>query len=128
VEHSVLSPGVFVDRGAVVRDSIVMMDSVVGVDSVIDRSILDKEVVVGADCFLGFGRDNRANRRYSKHLNTGITVVGKRAQIPSGARIGRNCLIGSDVRADDFPTDGELILSSGSTVEASASEKLVASR
>ena len=35
-------------------------------------------------------------------LNTGITVVGKRAVIPRGVRIGRNVLIGEGVRAADF--------------------------
>jgi glucose-1-phosphate adenylyltransferase len=128
VERSVLSPGVFVARGAVVRDSIVMMDSVIGVDAVIDRSILDKEVEVGTDCFLGFGQDNRANRRHPRHLNTGITVVGKRAKIPRGTQIGRNCLIGSDVTESDFSPEDGLVLPSGSTVEATASEKLVALR
>src|SRR5215216_994750 len=32
VEHSVLSPGVYVAEGAVVRDSIIMMDSIIGQD------------------------------------------------------------------------------------------------
>ena len=49
VEHSVLSPGVTVAKGAVVRDSIIMSDSVVGRRSVVDYSILDKEVVVVQD-------------------------------------------------------------------------------
>ena len=35
-------------------------------------------------------------------LNTGITLVGKRAIIPRGVRIGRNVRIGEDVRAVDF--------------------------
>ncbi|MDA8204187.1 MAG: sugar phosphate nucleotidyltransferase, partial [Chloroflexi bacterium] len=44
VEHSVLSPGVRVDVGAVVRDSIVMFDSVIRAGAVVDRAILDKQV------------------------------------------------------------------------------------
>ena len=47
VERSILSPGVRVDIGAVVRDSIVMFDSVIRAGAVVDRSILDKEVSVG---------------------------------------------------------------------------------
>ena len=47
VVNSVLSPGVRVDVGAVVRDSIVMFDSVIRSGAVVDRAILDKEVVVG---------------------------------------------------------------------------------
>ena len=36
--------------------------------------------------------------RSPTRLNTGITLVGKRAVIPAGARIGRNVRIGEDVR------------------------------
>src|SRR5919197_1888867 len=49
VEHSVLSPGVFVAEGALVRDSILFPDCIVGPGSALDRVILDKQVVVGAD-------------------------------------------------------------------------------
>ena len=126
VEHSVLSPGVFVAEGALVRDSILMMDSIVGVDAVLDRVILDKEVVVGTGCQLGHSTDTRPNRRFPRHLSGGITVVGKRARIPSGYRIGRNCLIGPDVLEGDFPSGNGLLLPSGGTVEALGRERLVA--
>lgn len=128
VEHSVLSPGVFVAKGAVVRDSIVMMDTIIGVDSVVDRAILDKEVVVGTGCHIGYGDDLRVNRRYPHHLSSGITLVGKRARIPSGYRIGRNCLIDSDVLEEDFPRNPERLVPSGETIEAAVSEQLVALR
>jgi glucose-1-phosphate adenylyltransferase len=128
VEHSVLSPGVFVAEGAVVRDSIVMMDSIIGVDAVLDRVIVDKEVVIGTGCQLGYGADGRANRRYPRHLNTGITVLGKRARVPSGYRIGRNVLIGPDVLEDDFPSNDGLVIASGGTVEAASGEKMLALR
>ena len=104
VVNSVLSPGVRVDVGAVVRDSIVMFDSVIRSGAVVDRAILDKEVVVGP------GRDRRRRARLRRppnkqepgRLNTGITVVGKRAVIPRGARIGRNVKVAADVRSTDF--------------------------
>ena len=47
-------------------------------------------------------------------LNTGITLVGKRAVIPAGARIGRNVRIGEDVRPSDFPSR---TVKSGGSVE-----------
>jgi glucose-1-phosphate adenylyltransferase len=55
VVNSVLSPGVRVDVGAVVRDSIVMFDSVIRAGAVVDRAILDKEVVVGQGAIVGEG-------------------------------------------------------------------------
>ena len=102
VERSVLSPGVFVAEGAVVRDSILFPDCIVGPGSVVDRAILDKNVVVGADVRLGDGEDKRANRTQPRNLQSGITVVGKGARIPTGLRIGRNCLIAADVMERDF--------------------------
>ena len=102
VVNSVLSPGVQVDVGAVVRDSIVMFDSVIRSGAVVDRAILDKEVVVGAGAIVGNGDDDRPNRQEPGRLNTGITVVGKQAIIPRGTRIGRNVKIEEGVRATDF--------------------------
>ena len=103
VVNTVLSPGVRVDVGAVVRDSIVMFDSVIRSGAVVDRSILDKEVVVGQGAIVGDGPDfDTPNRQEPRRLNTGITVVGKRAIIPRGTRIGRNVKIAGDVKATDF--------------------------
>jgi glucose-1-phosphate adenylyltransferase len=102
VVNSVLSPGVRVEVGAVVRNSIVMFDSVIRQGAIIDRAILDKEVVVGPGAVVGDGPDGPPNRLEPGRLNTGITVVGKRAIIPRGQRIGRNVKIGGDVRAADF--------------------------
>ncbi|HLE88449.1 MAG TPA: sugar phosphate nucleotidyltransferase [Candidatus Limnocylindria bacterium] len=102
VEHSVLSPGVRVARGAAVRDSIVMFDTYVGEGAVVDRSIVDKECYVGAGAVVGEGDDLRPNRREPERLFAGITLVGKRARIPAGARIGRNCRIDPSVVEADF--------------------------
>jgi glucose-1-phosphate adenylyltransferase len=115
VVNSVLSPGVVVDVGASVRDSIILFDSVIRTGAVVDRAILDKEVAVGPGAIVGEGTDfDVVNRREPGRLNTGITVVGKRAVIPRGVRIGRNVLIGEGARAADFLSR---IVKSGSTVE-----------
>ena len=99
VVNSVLSPGVRVDVGAVVRDSIVMFDSVIRAGAVVDRAILDKEVVVGQGAIVGEGPyDGPPNRQEPGRLNTGITVVGKQSIVPRGARLGRNVKIGGNVR------------------------------
>ena len=42
-------------------------------------------------------------RKEPKVLNTGITIVGKRAKISPGTRICRNCVIYGGVDKDDFP-------------------------
>ena len=128
VEHSVLSPGVFVAEGAVVRDSILFTDCIVGPGSIVDRAILDKYVVVGADVRLGDGKDTRPNRTQPRNLQSGITVVGKSARIPTGLRVGRNCLIAADVIERDFQrflsANGHVgtELASGETVDVASRE------
>jgi glucose-1-phosphate adenylyltransferase len=102
VNHSVLSPGVRVARGAVVRDSIVMFDTVVGEGAVIDRAIVDKDCVIGPRARVGDGDELRPNRDEPERLFAGITLVGKRARIPAGVKIGRNCRIDPSVVEADF--------------------------
>ena len=58
--------------------------------------------------------DDRPNKQEPGRLNTGITVVGKRAVIPRGARIGRNVKVAADVRTSDFTGRGRR---SGESVE-----------
>jgi len=114
VEHSVLSPGVIVEEGAVVRDSILLFDTIVGAGSTIDHTITDKEVIVGKQCQIGYGDDMTPNRLEPTRLNVGITLIGKRAHLPDNLKVGRNCKIGTDLRPEDFPAD---TLASGETVE-----------
>ena len=116
VERSVLSPGVRVDPGAVVRDSIIMFDTVIRAGAVVDRAIIDKEVSVGPNAVVGMGADfDTPNRQEPGRLNTGITVVGKRAVIPAGVRLGRNVKVNEEVRPSDF--GGRRSIPSGGTVE-----------
>jgi glucose-1-phosphate adenylyltransferase len=124
VVNSVLSPGVRVDVGAVVRDSIVMFDSVIRSGAVVDRAILDKEVVVGQGAIVGDGPDfDTPNRQEPGRLNTGITVVGKRAVIPRGTRIGRNVKVASFVRSTDFT---KKVIPNGASVEVGGGSKRLA--
>lgn len=114
VEHSVLSPGVIVEEGAVVRDSILLFDTVVGAGSVLDHVIVDKEVVIGKNCLIGSGDDMTPNTLEPSRLNTGITLIGKRSHLPDSLKVGRNCKIGTDLRPENFHSD---TLASGETLE-----------
>jgi glucose-1-phosphate adenylyltransferase len=93
VERSVIGPGVIVAEGAVVRDSILMTDTVVEPGAVIDRCIVDKLVTIGRDAQLGSGDENTPNADAPGQLNTGLTLVGRKASIPAGAVIGRNVVV-----------------------------------
>jgi glucose-1-phosphate adenylyltransferase len=109
----VLSPGVRVEAGALVRDSIIMNDTTIRAGAQVDRSIIDKLVEVGAGGCLGLGEDNTPNRAEPGNLNTGITIVGKSARLPAGVQVGRNCRIDPNVTPADF---GVLAVPSGETV------------
>lgn len=114
VEHSVLSPGVIVEEGALVKDSILLFDTVVGSGSVVERVITDKEVRIGKNCKIGSGDDLTPNKLEPSRLNSGITLIGKRAHLPDNLTVGRNCKIGSDLRPEDF---AGATLASGETIE-----------
>lgn len=93
VERSVLSPGVRVAEGAVVRDSIILSDTVIAPGAVIDRCIVDKQVVIGEGAQVGSGDNNKPNGVMPERLNTGITLIGKGSHIPAGITIGRNVVV-----------------------------------
>ncbi len=93
VERSVISPGVHVTEGAVVRDSIILNDTVIEPGAVVDRCIVDKRVIIGRDAQVGSGDDNRANAELPDVLNTGLTLIGKSACVPAGAVLGRNVVV-----------------------------------
>jgi len=104
VENSVLGPGVMVGRGAVVRDSVLIDDCQVLDEAVVDLAIMDKRVNVGRGAVVGCGKGkNTANEAYPTHLYTGITLIGKDADIPEQACIGRNCIVAPSKKAADFP-------------------------
>jgi glucose-1-phosphate adenylyltransferase len=114
VEHSVLSPGVRIGRGASVSNSIVMFDSVIQDGAVVESAIIDKDCQVGPGARVGDGTDLRPNRAEPERLYAGITIIGKRAWIPAGITIGRNCRIDPAVVESDYR--GKQAIASGETV------------
>ncbi|GAB6098241.1 glucose-1-phosphate adenylyltransferase [Halanaerocella petrolearia] len=113
VENSVISPGVFIEEGAVVRDSIIFDNTVIEKDSIVTKSIIDKKVEVGSNCHIGFGNDLTNNKEKPDLLKDGLNVIAKGAKIPADTQIGRNCRVFSYVAEDDFESK---IVTSGSTV------------
>jgi glucose-1-phosphate adenylyltransferase len=104
VERSILSPGVVIERGAVVRDSVVMHGCRIASGAVVDRAILDKAVHVGAGAVIGHG-EPAANPRLRDSLTCGVTVIGKGALVPEGVRIGRNCIVRQGLAGAAWPAD-----------------------
>jgi glucose-1-phosphate adenylyltransferase len=115
VYNSVLSPGVFVEEGATVVDSILFDDCHISSGAIVERSIVDKIAFVGAHSHVGWGDDYTPNQEEPEVLHSGITIVGKRARISSNTRVGRNCIIGPGAREEDIA--GEYV-ASGSSISA----------
>jgi len=102
VENSVISPNVVIEQDAIVKDTIIFYATTIGHRTIVDRCIIDKHVVIGPECQVGYGDDYSINLEEPEYLNTGITLVGKGAQIPANVQIGRNCKIGRWVEASDI--------------------------
>ena len=102
VTHSVLSPGVRVERGALVRDAVILSGAVIRAGAVVNRCVVDEAVEVGENAFLGAGGDLTPNEGEPELLKSGLTLVGKGARIPAGMAIGRNCLVEPGVGPEDF--------------------------
>jgi glucose-1-phosphate adenylyltransferase len=115
VANSVVFPGAHVGRDAVVRDSVVMHDAVLEDGCRVERSILDKEAVVGRWACVGVGDPAVANRAWPSHLACGITVIGKQARVSAGLQIGTNCIVNPGVTAG---ADGTGSIGDGETVTA----------
>ena len=92
-ERSVISPGVFIAEGAVVRDSVILYDTVIEAGAVVDRCIIDKQVVIGAGARVGEGDDNIPNVALPEVLNTGLTLIGENTVVPEGLVLGRNVVV-----------------------------------
>ncbi|RKZ05610.1 hypothetical protein DRQ05_06155 [bacterium] len=114
VSSSVLSPRVEVEKGAIVENSIVFHDSIIREGAVVKNAILDKEVIVGKGVRIYGGRTEVPNRTQPDYLNFGLSLIGKRTRIPSGLKIGSNCIVSGSPYSGYIPradiTDGETII------------------
>ena len=117
VEHSVIGPGVFIAEGARVSNSIIMNDCFIKAGAIVENAILDKNVIVEKNVHIGYGNDAYIpNKAAPDKLNTGLTVIGKRAHIPADTKIGHNVVISSKVSPKQFKDKD---IPSGETVKVS---------
>jgi len=82
IERAVLAPGVSVEAGAVVRDSVVLHDTTIAAGAGLDCCIVDMRASIEAEARLGVARAPDAD------VSAGdLVVVGERARIPARARV-----------------------------------------
>jgi glucose-1-phosphate adenylyltransferase len=93
VKNSIISPGVCIEKGAKVEDSVVMHDSLVDENACLYEVIADKRSTFGKGVSVGTGSPDTPNEKYPDHVYTGLTIIGKEALIPAGIEIGRNSIV-----------------------------------
>mgnify|MGYP002646093748 FL=1 len=77
VQNSVLSHGVIVEEGAVVRDSVIMADTHIGKNARVEYSILDENITVGEGAAIGAEKETTAE----------LAVLGNGCSVAAGAKV-----------------------------------------
>jgi len=90
VIRSVLSPGVVVEEGAVVTDSVLLHNVLVGRNATLNRVIADKRVRIGARSAVGHCGEARPNERAAAFHTCGVTALGRESAIEANAIVGSN--------------------------------------
>jgi glucose-1-phosphate adenylyltransferase len=111
VESSIVSPGVVIEEGAVVRNAIIFERCVVSSGAKISLAVIDKKVSVGRNAKIGSGVDFRPNEDHPSIMSSGVTVIGRNSNIPADSIVGRNCLVHTP-----GAVDGPLRVESGKTL------------
>ena len=93
VRRSVLFPGVIVEAGAVVEDSILLYDTRVGAGARLHKVITDKRVTIGEGSRVGGKEALVPNRALPGLLSSGLTLIGHNTEVPAHTAIGANCLV-----------------------------------
>ena len=112
VYSSVLGPGVIIEEGATVRDSIIMAGTIIQEGCVLDRCIVSENCVIGKNVIIGEG-ENIANIEKPDIYYTGISVIGEQTIIPDNVWIGKNCVVFGTTRLSDY---NDRILESGQSL------------
>ena len=94
VEHSVLSNGVVVEKGAVVKDSVIMSGTVIKAGATVNYSIIDSESVISENAVVG---EDKASAK-------GIAVIG------TGLCVEPNVVISSDAMINNDSVDGVSVI------------------
>jgi glucose-1-phosphate adenylyltransferase len=119
VENSVLSPGVEVGTDAKIRNSVIMHNTKIKKGAVIDFCILDKNVKIGAGAMLGTDETSVPNKEKPDHLDCGLIIAGKGAEVPDNYAIGKNTILFPKVSSVDYPGND---VAAGETIRPKAGE------
>ena len=116
VHNSVLGPGVVVEQGAVVRDSIIMKNSIIHAGAKINKSIIAEDCEIGEGVVMGVGEFAKSKLN-EKIYAFDLVTLGERTRIPDHVTIGKNVAIAGITEKEDYPdgnlASGEYIIKAG---------------
>ena len=115
VRNCVVSSGVTIGKGTVVRDSIIMKDVTIGEHCVVDKVIIAENVTVGDNVTMGIGSE-APNCLRPDIYNSGLVTIGENSVIPSGVQIGKNTAISGVTMKEDY--ENGVLESGGALVKA----------
>ncbi len=94
VEGSVLFQGVKVGEGSLVKNSVIMTNVNIGQNCHLENAVVSESVIVKDGASIGIG-EYVENVEQPDIYNHGISVIGEKTIIASGAQIGKNCSVGN---------------------------------
>lgn len=117
VRRSVVFPGVTINAGTVIEDSIIMSDSLIGSNTEIYCTIIGETSVIGNNVKCGIG-EFAENAFNPKVYDSGINVIGSNTVIPNNTVLGKNVVIDNYITPHDFeanfiPSGGYVIKGGG---------------
>ncbi len=101
VENCVISQGVYIGEGTTVKHSIIHNFANIGNDCYIEKAIIGERSIVSSDIEIGKGKEKN-NKCFPSIYTDGITIIGTDVHLPRGVKIGKNCVVDSDAREEDF--------------------------
>ncbi len=102
VINSVLSAGVVVEEGAVVKDSILMKNTHIGKGAYIEKAIIAEDSIIGKNAQVGVGEE-APSQLNAKIYAFGLATIGSKSVIPPEVKIGKNTAIKGETTEADYP-------------------------
>ena len=95
VENSIISQGVSIGSGSVIKNSVIMTKVEIGDNVIVEDAIIAENTIIRNNCRIGLGE--YAESKYDKKVyNSHITVVGMDSVIEEECELGKNVVIGND--------------------------------
>lgn len=102
VHHSVLFPGVYVGKGAVIRDSVIMPNVHIEEGAIVEKAIIGEDTVIKKGAHIG-AEDGEPWMMLERN-SFGITVVAENMVIPEGVKVITGAVVSSH-DWEEFPEE-----------------------